>query len=138
MNKVRIRAWWVAPSYNPGIKIMGMRSMGQQRMHEFYADVQLELIEEAGDGSATYRVFGGSGQPLQGRGLEVAGVPARDLHNGRIMLAGDRHTLWTVARSYEDHATGDQLNWLLVRDTRSDMEPSWVDPPNTFPSPPAP
>lgn len=131
VNKIRIRAWWVRPFYNPALKVMALRSSGQSKMHDHYADFYLELIHETGGGDATYSVYGNGGLPLQQRGLEAAGVPARDLYHGRVMMAGDRHTLWRVARSVEDNTMGDQLNWFLERDHRDDLEASWVDPPTT-------
>jgi hypothetical protein len=129
VNKIRIRAWWVRPFYNPAMKVMALRSSGAQKMHEFYADFFMEPVSDAPDGGGTYRVIGSSGQPLQLRGLEVLGVPARDLPHGRVMMAGDKYTLWRVARSVEDNGTGDQLVWTLVPDRRDDLEPSWIDPP---------
>ena len=124
MNKIRIRAWWVRPFYNKDMKVMALRSMGRSKMAEVYADVFLELVSEGADGAGTYRVFGDGGRPLQLRGLEVAGVPPRDLPFGRLMLAGDSYTLWRVARSVEDNGAGDQLVWSLIPDRRAETEPA--------------
>jgi hypothetical protein len=131
MNRIRVRAWWIRPFYNDAMKVMAVRSMGVMKMHESYADFFLELVSETEDGGATYRVYGNMGQPIQFRALEVVGVPARDLPFGRIMMAGDTHTLWRVARSIEDSSVGNQLMWLLVADRRADTEPADVPPQTT-------
>ena len=97
--------------------------MGRSKVAEVLRRVLSGSRFGVGDGAETYRVFGDSGRPLQLRGLEIAGVPARDLPFGRLMLAGDSYTLWRVARSVEDSGAGDQLVWSLIPDRRAETEP---------------
>ena len=104
------------------MKVMSLRGKGSSRMNEFYADFFLEPMSESADGGGTYRVFGNSGQPLGASGLAIV-VTSRELPFGRLMLAGDRYTLWRVTRTVEDVNMNGQIVWTLARDNRADTDP---------------
>jgi hypothetical protein len=110
-----VLGWWCYPFDSGDKSKMLQRNTGVGRMANQHPDFILERVNQHPDGTAEYKVFHPTQEPLTYRYFQSTNWHTQGFDRGRVMLNGS-HRLMVVISSVEDIRLGGQLRWTLAPD----------------------